>query len=156
MHGDPKIIEALNDILTAELTAINQYFVHFRMCENWGYEKLAKKKREESLEEMSHADKVIDRILYLDGIPNVQRLYAVRVGQDATEQHQLDLELEKAAVERYNKAIALCRELGDNGTRELLDQLLKEEEDAVDWLEAQLHIIREIGKEHYLAQQIHP
>ncbi len=155
MHGDPKIIEALNDILTAELTAINQYFVHFRMCENWGYEKLAKKKREESLEEMSHADKIIDRILYLDGIPNVQRLYAVRVGQDATEQHQLDLELEKAAVERYNKAIALCRELGDNGTRELLDQLLKEEEDAVDWLEAQLHIIREIGKEHYLAQQIH-
>ncbi len=155
MHGDPKIIEALNDILTAELTAINQYFVHFRMCDNWGYEKLAKKKREESLEEMAHADKVIDRILYLDGIPNVQRLYSVRVGQDATEQHQLDLDLEKNAVERYNKAIALCRDLGDNGTRELLVQLLKEEEEAVDWLEAQLHIIREIGKEQYLAQQIH-
>ncbi len=155
MHGDPKIIEALNDILTAELTAINQYFVHYRMCDNWGYKKLAEKKREESLEEMAHADKIIDRILYLDGIPNVQRLYAVRVGQDATEQHQLDLELEKAAVERYNKAIALCRDLADNGTRDLLDQLLKEEEAAVDWLEAQLHIIREIGKERYLAEQIH-
>ncbi len=155
MHGDPKIIEALNDILTAELTAINQYFVHFRMCDNWGYEKLAKKKREESLEEMAHADKIIDRILFLEGVPNVQRLYAVRVGQDATEQHQLDLELEKAAVERYNKAIALCRETGDNGTRELLAGLLREEEDAVDWLEAQLHIIREIGKKCYLAEQIH-
>jgi len=155
MHGDPKIIEALNDILTAELTAINQYFVHFRMCDNWGYDKLAKKKRAESLEEMAHADKIIDRILYLEGVPNVQRLYAVRVGQDATEQHQLDLEMEKSAVERYNKAISLCRESGDNGTRELLVQLLKEEEEAVDWLEAQMHIIREIGKEHYLAQQIH-
>ncbi len=155
MHGDPKIIEALNDILTAELTAINQYFVHFRMCDNWGYAKLAKKKREESLEEMGHADKIIDRILYLDGVPNVQRLYAVRVGQDATEQHQLDLDLEKTAVERLNKAIALCRELADNGTRELLDQLLKDEEEAVDWLEAQMHIIREIGKERYLAEQIH-
>jgi bacterioferritin len=155
MQGDAKIIEALNDILTAELTAINQYFVHFRMCANWGYEKLAKKKREESLEEMGHADKVIDRILYLDGVPNVQRLYPVRVGQDATEQHQSDLDLEKGAAERLNKAIALCREKADNGTRDLLDQILKDEEESIDWLEAQLHIIREIGKERYLAEQIH-
>jgi bacterioferritin len=155
MQGDAKIIEALNDILTAELTAINQYFVHFRMCANWGYEKLAKKKREESLEEMGHADKVIDRILYLDGVPNVQRLYPVRVGQDATEQHQSDLDLEKVAVDRLNKAIALCREKADNGTRDLLDQILKDEEESIDWLEAQLHIIREIGKERYLAEQIH-
>jgi bacterioferritin len=155
MHGDPQIIEALNDILTAELTAINQYFVHAKMCANWGYEKLAKKKREESLEEMGHADMVIERILYLDGVPNVQRLYPVRVGQDATEQHQVDLDLEKGAVERLNKAIALCREQADNGTRDLMDQILKDEEDSIDWLEAQLHIIREIGKERYLAEQIH-
>lgn len=155
MQGDPQVLEALNDILTAELTAINQYFVHFRMCANWGYEKLARKKREESLEEMGHADKVIDRVLFLDGIPNVQRLYSVRVGHDATEQHQLDLELEKVAVDRLNKAIALCREKADNGTRELLDLILKDEEESIDWLEAQLHIIREIGKERYLAEQIH-
>lgn len=156
MHGDSKILEALNDILTAELTAINQYFVHFRMCENWGYEKLAKKKREESLEEMGHADRIIGRILYLEGVPNVQRLYAVCVGQDAPEQHQLDLELEKGAVERLNNAIALCREKADNGTRDLLDTILKDEEESIDWLEAQLHIIREIGKERYLAEQIQP
>ena len=155
MHSDPKIIEALNEILTAELTAINQYFIHYRMCANWGYDRLAKKKREESIEEMGHADKVIERILYLEGIPNVQRLFPVRVGQDATEQHQLDLDLEKTAVDRLNKAIALCREKADNGTRDLLDVILKDEEDSIDWLEAQLHIIREIGKEHYLAEQIH-
>lgn len=155
MHGDPQVIEALNDILTAEFTAINQYFVHFRMCANWGYEKLAKKKKEESLEEMGHADKMIDRILYLEGVPNVQRLYPVRVGQDATEQHQLDLDLEKTAVERLNKAIALCRDKSDNGTREILNGILKDEEESIDWLEAQLHIIREIGKENYLSEQIH-
>jgi bacterioferritin len=155
MQGDPQIIEALNEILTAELTAINQYFVHFKMCANWGYEKLAKKKREESLEEMDHADKVIDRILYLDGVPNMQRLFPVKVGQDGPEQHQLDLELEKAAVVRLNKAIALCVAKGDNGTRELLDYIVKDEEESIDWLEGQLHIIREIGKERYLAEQIH-
>jgi bacterioferritin len=155
MQSDPQIIEVLNDILTAELTAINQYFVHARMCQNWGYEKLAKKKREESIEEMRDADAIIERILYLDGIPNMQRLYPIRVGQDGVGQHQLDLELETAAIRRLNAAIGLCREKGDNGTRELLERILKGEEESADWLQAQLHIIGEIGKERYLAEQIH-
>jgi bacterioferritin len=155
VRGDPDIIEALNDILTAELTAINQYFVHAKMCENWGYQKLRKAKWEESIDEMKDADRIIDRILFLDGTPNMQRLNPVRVGEDAVEQHKLDLALELEAVERLNKGIALCRERGDNGTRELLEETLKGEEHAVDWLEAQLHIVEEIGKEQYLAEQIH-
>jgi bacterioferritin len=154
MQGDPQVIEALNEVLTAELTAINQYFVHAKMCENWGYGKLAKKKREESIEEMGHADQVIERILYLEGIPNMQRLFPVRVGQDVPEQHRLDLDLEGIAVKRLNGAIALCRGQADNGTRELLEKILKDEEESVDWHEAQLHIIREIGMERYLAEQI--
>jgi bacterioferritin len=155
MKGDGKIIEALNEILTAELTAINQYFIHARMCANWGYKKLADKKREESIEEMRDAEALIDRILYLEGVPNMQKLAPLRVGEDAVEQHKSDLKMEVAAVARYNKAIALCRDKGDNGTRELLAGLLKGEEAAVDWLEGQLHIIEEIGKERYLAEQIH-
>jgi bacterioferritin len=154
MEGDAKIIEALNDVLTAELTAINQYFVHAKMCENWGYRRLASKKREESIEEMKHADDVIERILFLDGVPNMQRLNPVRVGEEPVEQHKLDLELELEAVERVNKAIALARDAGDNGTRELFERILKEEEDSVDWLEAQLHLVDEVGRERYLAEQI--
>jgi bacterioferritin len=154
MRGDPQVIEALNDILTAELTAINQYFVHYKMCENWGYGKLAKKKRDESLEEMQDAEKIIHRVLFLEGVPNMQRLNPIRVGEDVPEQHRLDLEMERAAVERLNKAIALCREKDDNGTREMLEGILKGEEEAVDWLEAQLHMIGEIGKEAYLAEQL--
>ncbi len=155
MKGNDQIIEALNEVLTAELTAINQYFVHHKMCENWGYQKLSKKKYEEALEEMKDADKVIDRTLYLDGVPNMQRLSPIRVGEDPVEQHKLDLALETDAIERLNKAIALCREKGDNGTRELLEGILKGEEESADWLEAQLHIVEEIGKERYLAEQIH-
>jgi bacterioferritin len=155
MKGDPAIIEALNEVLTAELTAINQYFIHHKMCENWGYERLAKKKREESIEEMKHADAVIGRILYFDGIPNMQRLSPIRIGENPVEQHKLDLAVETEAVDRLNKAIALCREKGDNGSRELLEDILVNEEESVDWLEAQLHIIDEIGKEQYLAEQIH-
>jgi bacterioferritin len=155
MKGDPQILDALNDILTAELTAINQYFVHSRMCANWGYHKLAQKKREESIDEMKDADQIIERILFLEGVPNMQRLNPIRVGEDPIEQHRLDLDVEKAAVERLNKAIALCRERGDNGSRHLLEAILKGEEEAVDWLEAQLHIVQEIGKEPYLAEQIH-
>ena len=145
----------MNEVLTAELTAINQYFVHHKMCENWGYQKLSSKKREESIEEMKHADQVIDRILYFDGVPNMQRLSPVRVGEDPIEQHKLDLEVEVDAVGRLNKAIALCRDKADNGTRDLLEDILKDEEDSVDWLEAQLHIVGEIGKEQYLAEHIH-
>jgi len=155
MKGDGQIIEALNEVLTAELTAVNQYFIHHKMCENWGYAKLSKHKREESIDEMKDADAVIDRILYLDGMPNMQRYNPVGIGEDPIEQHRLDLELETQAIERLNKAIALCRERGDNGTREMLEQILKGEENAADWLEAQLHIVDEIGKENYLSEQIH-
>ena len=155
MKGEPAIIEAMNEVLTAELTAINQYFIHHKMSENWGYERLAKKKREESIEEMKHADSIIGRILYFDGIPNMQRLSPIRIGENPVEQHKLDLALETEAVARLNKAIALCRDKGDNGSRELLEDILVNEEESVDWLEAQLHIIEEIGKEQYLAEQIH-
>ena len=155
MRGDSKVIEALNEILTSELTAINQYFVHAKMCENWGYGKLAAKKREESVEEMKHADEVIERILFLDGVPNMQRLNPVKVGEEPVEQHQLDLELEVEARKRLNDAIALCREKADNGTREILETILKDEEESIDWLESQLHIVEEIGRERYLAEQIH-
>ncbi len=155
MQGDPQVIEALNDVLTAELAAINQYFIHHKMCENWGYQRLSKQKREESIGEMKHADNVIERILYFDGVPNMQRMNPVRVGEDPIEQHRLDLALETDAIERLNKAIALCRESADNGTRELLEGILKGEEESADWLEAQLHIVKEIGKENYLAEQIH-
>lgn len=154
MKGDAKIIEALNDILTAELTAINQYFIHAKMCENWGYARLASKKREESMEEMKHADDIIERILFFDGVPNMQRLNAVRVGEEPVEQHKLDLELELEARDRLNQTIALCRDQGDNGTRELLEKILHEEEDGIDWLEAQLHLVEEVGRERYLAEQI--
>ncbi len=155
MQGDSQVIEALNEVLTAELTAINQYFAHAKMCANWGYQKLAKKKREESMEEMRDADAIIDRILYLEGVPNMQRLGPISLGEDPVEQHRADLDLEKAAVERLNNGIALCRDKADNGTRELLEGILKGEEEAVDWLEAQLHIVDEIGKDKYLAEHIH-
>jgi len=153
--GDAQVIELLNEILTAELTAINQYFIHAKMCENWGFERLAKKKREESIEEMHDADRLIERILYLDGTPNLQRLNPLRVGEDAIEQHRLDLQLELEAVQRYNRGVALAREKGDNGTRELLEQHLKSEEESVDWLESQLYLVDKVGAQAYLAEQMH-
>jgi bacterioferritin len=155
VKGDPKVIEALNEVLTAELTAINQYFIHHKMCENWGYQRLAKKKKEESIDEMKHADSIIERILYFDGIPNMQRLHPIRVGENPIEQHKLDLAVETEAIDRLNQSIALCREKGDNGSRELLESILESEEESADWLEAQLHIVDEIGAERYLAEQIH-
>jgi bacterioferritin len=124
------------------------------MCENWGYKRLAEKKREESIEEMKHADSVIERILFLEGVPNMQRLNPVRVGEDTIEQHKLDLASELEAVERLNRGIALARDKGDNGTRALLETILRDEEDAVDWLESHLHIVSEVGKEQYLAEQL--
>ena len=154
MRGDPQILDVLNEILTAELTAINQYFIHAKMCANWGYQRLAKKKREESIDEMKDADAVIERILYLDGVPNMQRMNPVRIGEDAIEQHRLDLALEVEAVARYNRAIALARDKGDNGTRALLERILQSEEHSVDWLESQLYVIDQIGKERYLAEQL--
>ena len=155
MQGDESIIEALNSVLTAELTAINQYFIHHKMCENWGYSKLSSKKYEESIEEMKHADKVIARILFFDGIPNMQRMNPIRVGENPVEQHELDLALELEAVERLNDAIRLAREKGDSGSRELLEAILIEEEESVDWHESQLHLINEVGRERYLAEMIH-
>jgi bacterioferritin len=154
MKGDPQVLDALADVLAAELAAINQYFLHYKMCDNWGYERIAHKKREESIEEMKDAEAVMDRILYLDGIPNMMKMNPVKVGEDAVEQHELDLALEVAAVDRLNKAIALCVAKGDNGTRELLEGILKGEEKAIDWLETQLHLVKELGKERYLAEQI--
>ena len=155
MRGDPEVIAALNDVLTAELTAINQYFIHHKMCENWGYARLSKKKREESIDEMKDADSIIGRILYFDGVPNMQKLFPVRVGENPIEQHKLDLAVETEAIDRLNKAIAICRDKADNGSRELLEGVLAGEEESADWLEAQLHIVDEIGKEQYLAEQIH-
>ncbi|MFM2418067.1 MAG: hypothetical protein RL385_2790 [Pseudomonadota bacterium] len=154
MKGDPQIIDALNDVLTAELTAINQYYIHAKMCENWGYKKLYAWKRKESIEEMKDADAIIARILFLEGVPNMQRYNPVRVGEDAVEQNELDLALERAAIERLNKYIPLCREKGDAGTAELLEEILEGEEHSADELESHLHIVKEIGKAHYLAAQI--
>ncbi len=154
MKGDPQVIDALSDVLAAELTAINQYFVHSKMCANWGYKKLAHHKRAEAIEEMKDAEAIMDRILYFDGIPNMMRMNPVKVGEDAIEQHEADLALEIGAVERLNKAIALCVQKGDNGTRELLERILKGEEHAVDWLETQLHLVKELGKERYLQEQM--
>jgi len=155
MKGDAQVLELLNAVLTAELTAVNQYFIHHKMCENWGYQRLSKKKREESIGEMKDADEVIERILYLEGVPNMQRMNPVRIGENPIEQHELDLALEKDAIDRLNKGIALCVGKGDNGTRELLEKILLGEESGADWLESQLHIVGEIGKERYLAEQIH-
>ncbi len=154
MQGDPEIVEFLNEVLTAELTAINQYFVHAKMRENWGFPRLAAVARKESIEEMEDADKLIDRILYLDGTPNLQRYDPVRVGETVPEQLELELATEKEAIERYNRGIALAVAKGDNGTRELLEGRLVDEESHADWLESQLHAIATIGVEHYLAQQL--
>ena len=154
MQGDPAIISMLNDVLTAELTAINQYFIHAKMCSNWGYDRLAEHSREESIEEMKHAEAVIERILFLDGIPNMQRLSPVRVGEEPIEMNTLDLALELDAVQRLHRGINLTLSKSDHGTRELLEKILVEEEDSVDWLETQASIVKDIGREHYLAQHL--
>ena len=154
MKGHDDIIELLNDVLTAELTAINQYFVDAKMFQNWGYERLGKRFRDESIDEMHDADKLIERILYLDGLPNLQRLGTVRVGETPVEKLQLALELEREAIDRLNRGIARSVELADNGTRELLEDILVGEESHADWLESQLELVRQLGDAHYLAQQI--
>jgi bacterioferritin len=154
MRGHDQVITLLNEILTAELTAINQYFIHARMCENWGYERLWKKIREESIGEMRHADTLIERILYLEGVPNLQRLGKVNVGETVPEQLRLDLEVEKTAIAALNRGIELARSLGDNGTRDLLEAILRGEEEHANWIEAQLALIAQTGEANYLAQQI--
>jgi bacterioferritin len=154
MQGNPRIIETLNDVLTAELTAINQYFIHAKMCRNWGYLRLADHIKDESIDEMKHADSVIERILFLEGVPNMQRLYPVRVGETVREQFELDLQVEVEAVKRFNDGIAQAAELGDNTTRHMLEEMLVSEEDHADWLETQLEAMRQVGEQNYLAQQL--
>ncbi len=154
MRGHDQVITLLNEVLTNELTAINQYFIHGRMCENWGYDRLWHKLREESIGEMKHADALIERVLYLEGIPNVQRLGKVNVGQTVPEQLRLDLELERAALKMLNDGIELCRSLSDAGSRELLEHILTSEESHANWIEAQLALIDQVGEGNYLAQQI--
>ena len=154
MKGDTQIIALLNDVLSAELTAVNQYWLHARLCETWGYERLWKKVREESLEEMKHADELIERILYLDGMPNLQKLGKINVGESVSEQFKLDLDVEYEAVKRLNEGIEACRTKGDNGTRAMLEKMLADEEKHVDWLEEQQRLIDDIGEPAYLAEQI--
>src|SRR5512146_183552 len=143
VKGDAKVIELLNQVLKAELTAINQYFLHAEMCENWGYERLAKLIRKESIEEMVHAEKLIERILYLDGTPNMSDYFKINIGVTVEQQFQNDVELEYTAVKRLNNGIPICVSAGDNGSRELLEKILQDEEHHIDWLEAQQHAIGE-------------
>jgi bacterioferritin len=154
MKGDAAIIDLLNEVLTGELTAVNQYWVHARMCQNWGYLKLWKKIRAESIDEMKHADELVERILYLEGMPNLQRLGKITVGETVTEQMTLDLAMETAALKRLNTGIALCVSKEDNGTRALLEKILVSEEEHVDWLETQLELLKNLGDTAYLAEQL--
>ena len=151
---DKRVIELLNAVLTGELTAINQYFVHAEMCENWGYARLHEVIRKESIDEMRHAEQLIQRVLFLEGVPNVQRLGKIHIGERVPEQLKIDLALEMEAIPRLNDGIQLCTELGDHNTRHLLEEILEAEEQHVDWLEAQLDLIEQVGEKNYLAQQI--
>ena len=154
MKGNAKVLGALNQALKEELTAINQYFLHAEMCENWHYSRLGDHIKKQSIDEMKHAEKLVERILFLDGTPNLTELMHLNVGQNVKDQLASDLKLEIEAVAAYNHYIQLARDEHDNASRELFEQLLKDEEDHVDWLEAQLYQIKEIGYERYLSQQI--
>jgi bacterioferritin len=154
MQGNPKVIAELNSALKEELTAINQYFLHAEMCENWKYNKLGDFIKKQSIDEMKHAEALIERILFLDAIPNLTELMQLSVGKNVREQLESDLKLEIGAVAQYNASIKVATDAGDNASRDLFERLLKDEESHVDWLEAQLHQIKEIGYERYLSQQI--
>ncbi len=154
MKGNKKVIELLNDVLTGELTSVNQYFLHAKTCRHWGYLRLAVVNHKESIGEMKHADELIERILYLEGLPNLQRLYKVHVGETVPEQLRADRDTEVEAVARLNKGIALCVEVGDNGSRELLARILTSEEEHLDWLETQLGLVDTLGEVDYLAEQL--
>jgi bacterioferritin len=154
MKGDPKILELLNECLTAELTAINQYFIHAEICENFGYAALYQAIRAESIDEMKHADKLIERILFLEGYPNMSRYFEIKVGKSIEEIFANDMQLEKAAVGRLNKGIGLCAEVGDHGSRDLLQGILGEEEHHIDFIETQLSLIGQIGVVNYISRQI--
>lgn len=155
MQGNKKIIDILNEVLSAELTAINQYFVHAEMCDNWGYEHLHDRVRKHSIGEMKHAEQLIERILFLEGVPNVQRLGKINIGESVPEQFKVDLALEMDAVKRLNEGIETCNEADDNNSRHLLEEILEDEEEHINWIEAQLDLIEQVGAANYLAQQIH-
>jgi bacterioferritin len=155
MRGHEKILKYLNEVLKAELTAINQYFLHAKMCENWGYERLAEYNRKESVSEMEHAEKLMERILFLEGTPNMTQIGPIKVGTNVKMQLESDLAIELDALPRLNAAIKDATALGDNVSRELFKEILVDEEEHVDYLEGQLHVIKEVGLENYLAQQIH-
>ena len=155
MQGDPRIIDLLNQVLRKELTGINQYFIHSRMCKNWGYAVLAKHAYDESIDEMKHADKIIERVLFLDGVPNLSDYDRILIGADVRQQLANDLSLEMAALQVLRPGVQLCLEVGDHASRELLEHIVEDEERHVDWIEAQLHKIQEVGYPGYLAQQIY-
>lgn len=152
MRGDREIVELLNEQLTAELTAINQYFLHAKMQENWGYTKLAKHTRDESIEEMRHAEWLSDRILFLEGLPNYQRIGTLNIGQSVREQFRSDMEIEVEVVPRLQRGIALMRERGDITSATLFEKILADEEEHIDYLETQLELIETLGEQLYLAQ----
>ena len=154
MKGDPAIVNLLNEVLTNELTAVNQYFLHARMVENWGYERLYRKFREESIGEMKDADEIIERVLFLEALPNVQRLGKVNVGENVPEMLRLDLELERSAIALLNRGIEQCRRGGDHGSADLLEDILEGEEEHLNWIEAQLTLLEQVGVPQYLAEQI--
>jgi bacterioferritin len=154
MQGNPKVIDALNAGLTIELTAINQYFVQAKMCANWGLKRLADKHYHESLGEMKHAEVLIDRIIFLEGVPEIARYDVIRVGNDVKEQFEFDLALEVSGVHAYNKAVALCIQENDGGSRDAMEKLLVDSEEHVDWLESQLDLIEKVGIENYLITQV--
>jgi bacterioferritin len=155
MKGSPDVIKVLNEVLRKELTGINQYFIHSQMCKNWGYEVLAGVAWKESIEEMKHADEIIERILFLEGIPNLSAYDKINVGTSVQQQLGNDLGLEEGALTVLRNGIKTCLDANDNASRELLEHILVDEEEHVDWIETQLHQIKEVGAENYLAQQIH-
>lgn len=154
MQGDSEVIKQLNIILVGELTAINQYFLHGRMCKAWGYEKLGQKIYEESIDEMKHAQTLMDRILFLEGLPNLQKLGNLQIGENVEEILNADLKLELIAIPNLKKAIEVAREKRDYTTEEILERILESEEEHVDWIEAQLQIIKDVGIENYLSLQV--
>lgn len=154
MRGNKEVIAILNQALKEELTAINQYMVHAEMCENWGYERLGEYIKKNAINEMKHAEALIERILFLDGTPKMAETLPLNIGESVKAQLENDLKLELSAVTMYNDGIKKSRELGDNASADLLEKLLKDEEEHVDWLETQLHMIKEVGYENYLAQQL--
>lgn len=154
MKGSPKVIASLNEALKEELTAINQYFLHAEMCENWHYDRLGDYIKKQSIDEMKHAEALIERILFLDGTPTMNEAMTLTIGKNVREQIESDLRLEVEAVGMYNRFVQISRDEGDNASRELFERLLKDEEEHVDWLEAQMHQIKELGYERYLARQV--